>query len=84
MHLEEVGLMVGVGLMAQAPGQTTGDSSPPHASLPPIRKDCWKSDSSDHNHVYMQSGLPYLIGTFQIVCMSGFMAKLSWHDIASH
>ena len=26
MHLEEVGLMVGVGLMAQAPGQTTVDS----------------------------------------------------------
>ena len=77
MHLEEVGLMVGVGLMAQAPGQTTVDSSPRDAFPPPIRKDCWKSDSSDHNHVYMQSGLPYLIATFHIVCMSGFMAKLS-------
>ena len=76
MHLEEVGLMVGVGLMAQALGQTTVDF-PPHAFSPPIRKDCGKSDSSDHNHVYMQSGLPYLIATFHILCMSGFMAKLS-------
>ena len=78
MHLKELGLMVGVGLMAQAgtnDGHCLVDSPPaPHAFPPPIRKDCGNSDSSHHNHVYMQSGLPNLIGTFPIACMLDFMA----------
>ena len=86
MLLEEPGLMVGVGLMAQA-GTNDGHclvDSPPHAFSPPIRKDCGNSDSAHHNHVYMQSGLPNLIGTFPIACMFDFMAIRSEHDTASH